>query len=212
MGKYLVTQGNYLALIGSNPSYFTTNNGYAQNTNRPVEEVSWIDATNYCAQLNQQETLAGRLPAGWSYRLPTESEWEYACRAGTTTAFYYGNDLRSGMANFDGTQEYDSVQGTISNTNGIMLTNTVAVGSYEPNAWGLSDMCGNAEEWCLDWLGTYPAGNVTDPQGPATGFYRIIRGGGLEYPGVYCRSAFRGDIDPTSKFANTGFRLVLAPN
>ena len=93
MGKYAVTQGEYLALMGSNPSYFTTHdyngNPIRPDLNRPVEQVSWIDATNYCAHLTQQEQAAGRLPAGWVYRLPTESEWEYACRAGTTTAFHY---------------------------------------------------------------------------------------------------------------------------
>jgi formylglycine-generating enzyme required for sulfatase activity len=212
MGKYLVTQGDYLALVGHNPSYFTTNNGYVQNTNRPVEEVSWYDASNYCAQLTQQEALAGRLPTGWSYRLPTESEWEYACRAGTTTALYYGNTLRSGMANFDGTSEYDSTLGTINNPAGINLAQTTAVGSYEANAWGLSDMCGNLYVWCLDWYDAYPGGNVTDPKGAATGFYRVIRGGSLSLQGYFCRSAFRGDIDPTLAFANIGFRLVLAPN
>ncbi|HEX3857619.1 MAG TPA: formylglycine-generating enzyme family protein [Verrucomicrobiae bacterium] len=208
MGRYLVTQGDYLALIGSNPSYFPTN--HVQNLNLPVEEVNWDDATNYCAQLTQQEALAGRLPLGWSYRLPTESEWEYACRAGTTTAFYYGNALRSGMANFDGTREYDSTGGTITNLTGINLAQTTVVGSYEANAWGLSDMCGNVEEWCWDWYGTYPSGNVTDPQGPATGPSHIVRGGAWFYPGVSCRSAERGDAFGFFNFL--GFRVVLAPN
>ena len=105
MGKYVVTQAEYLAVMGNNPSYFTTQDGngnpIALDLNRPVELVSWDDATNYCAHLTQQEQAAGRLPAGWVYRLPTESEWEYACRAGTTTAFYCGSALRSGMANFN---------------------------------------------------------------------------------------------------------------
>ena len=104
MGKYAVTQGEYLALMGSNPSYFTTNdyngNPITPDLSRPVEQVSWIDATNYCAQLTQQEQAAGRLPAGWVYRLPTESEREYACRAGTTTAFHYGNALQEGWRTF----------------------------------------------------------------------------------------------------------------
>ncbi len=210
MGKYLVTQGDYLALIGSNPSFFTTNNGYVQNLNRPVEGVNWDDATNYCAQLTQQEALAGRLPLGWAYRLPTESEWEYTCRAGTTTALYYGNMLRSGMANFDGHSEYDSTLGTINNPAGINLAQTTTVGSYEPNAWGLSDMSGNVDEWCLDWYGTYPSGNVSDPQGPATGSFHVVRGGSWTYQGVLCRSAQRGSAFGTINLL--GFRLVLAPN
>ena len=210
MGRHPVTQGNYLALMGSNPSFFTTNNGYVQNLHLPVEQVDWNDATNYCAQLTQQESLAGRLPAGWSYRLPTESEWEYACRAGTTTALYYGNELQSGMANFDGRYEYDSTLGTINNPSVTNLTQTTGVGSYEANAWGLSDMCGNVMEWCLDWYGTYPSGSVIDPQGPVTGTYHVIRGGSWSYQGVYCRSAQRGDAFGTFDFV--GFRVVLAPN
>lgn len=210
MGKYLVTQADYQTLIGSNVSFFTTNQGYAQNLNLPVEQISWNDATNYCGRLTQQEMLAGRLQTGWAYRLPTESEWEYACRAGTKTAFYYGNTLQSGKANFDGRYEYDSNLGTINNSTGINLTQTTVVGSYEANAWGLSDMCGNVLEWCSDWYGSYPDGNTTDPQGAATGSYHIVRGGGFGYQGVYCRSAQRG---VAAGFVNyLGFRVVLASN
>src|SRR6266478_3379850 len=137
MGKYLVTQGDYLAVVGSNPSYFTSANGYSDDLTRPVETVSWYDATNYCGLRTQQERAAGLIPTNYVYRLPTESEWEYACRAGTTTAFYLGSALRSGQANFDGQYEYDASVGTIANTNGIYLHRTTAVGSYQPNPWGL---------------------------------------------------------------------------
>src|ERR1035438_6723839 len=113
MGKYAVTQGEYLALIGSNPSWYTPANGYSQDLNRPVEQVSWADGTNYCAHLTQQEQAAGRLPSGWVYRLPTESEWEYACRAGTTTAFNFGSAIHGGMANFYSYLEYDASVGDI---------------------------------------------------------------------------------------------------
>ena len=147
MAKNLVSQGQYLALIGNNPSYFTTNGSNGQSIspglNRPVESVSWYDATNYCGKLTAVERAAGRLPTGLVYRLPTESEWEYACRAGTTTAFNLGPDLRSGMANFNGFEEYVSGIGSVFNSNGVALGQTTAVGSYAPNAWGLYDMHGN---------------------------------------------------------------------
>jgi formylglycine-generating enzyme required for sulfatase activity len=212
IGKYPVTQSNYLALIGTNPSFFTTNNGYNDNPNRPVESVSWNDATNYCALLTQQEISAGRLSEGWSYRLPTESEWECACRAGTSTAVYYGNELKSGMANFDGRFEYDYVTGTINNPPGIYLEQTTTVGSYQSNAWGLYDECGNVYEWCQDWYGTYPTGNVSDPQGVVSGSYRVFRGGSWSDEGQFCRSAQRGEAAEDSTFGSLGFRIVLAPN
>jgi formylglycine-generating enzyme required for sulfatase activity len=215
MGKYAVTQGEYLALMGNNPSYFTPIFGYLQYLNRPVETVSWIDATNYCAHLTQQEQAAGRLPSGWVYRLPTESEWEYACRAGTTTAFNFGSAIHGGMANFDDYYEYDASIGDIYVRNpadsGWDLQ-TTAVGSYHPNAWGLYDMHGNVWEWCRDWYGTYPAGSVTDPQGPTSGSARVFRGGNWGYYGRYCRSAQRISGDPSyGGVSYFGFRVVLAP-
>ena len=141
MGKYAVTQGEYLALMGSNPSYSTG------DLNLPVETVSWDDATNYCAHLTAQEQAAGRLPSGWVYRLPTESEREYACRAGTTTAFHYGSALHGGMANFYSYYEYDAAIGDIYvSSSTTYLGRTTTVGSYQPNAWGLHDMHGNVFE------------------------------------------------------------------
>ncbi|MCX6921685.1 MAG: SUMF1/EgtB/PvdO family nonheme iron enzyme, partial [Verrucomicrobia bacterium] len=212
IGKYAVTQGEYLALIGNNPSWFTPVNGYAQNISRPVEKVSWNDATNYCARLTQQEQIAGRLPFGWVYRLPTESEREYACRAGTTTAFHYGNALHGGMANFYSYYEYDaSIGNIIVNNPTTFLGGTTTVGSYQPNAWGLHDMHGNVREWCRDWYAAYPIGNVSDPQGPASGSYRLIRGGGWDWAGGNCRSAHRSPYGPTFRNDNFGFRVVLAP-
>jgi formylglycine-generating enzyme required for sulfatase activity len=216
MGKYAVTQGEYLALMGSNPSYFTTQDGngnpISPDLNRPVEEVSWIDATNYCAHLTQQEQAAGRVPSGWVYRLPTESEREYACRAGTTTAFHYGNALHGGMVNFYDYQEYDASIGSIYVSNPAVpwLPRTTTVGSYQPNAWGLYDVHGNVSEWCRDWYGTYPTGSVTDPQGATSGSGRVLRGGGWGDRGGYCRSARRSDGDPSLRRI-VGFRVVLAP-
>src|SRR3974390_2893182 len=122
MEKYLVTQGDYLEVVGSNPSYFRngidgTNHGGSGSTitnepHLPVENVSWDDAKIFCALRTQQERAAGLIPTNYVYRLPTEAEWEYAARAGTTTAFYLGNSLHSGQANFAGQYEYDSMLGT----------------------------------------------------------------------------------------------------
>ena len=212
MSRYLLTQGEYLAVVGSNPSYFTTQdclgNPINPDLNRPVETVSWYDATNYCYRLNVGE---GRLGSGWVYRLPTESEWEYACRAGTTTPFHYGPNLLSGMANFNGQYEYIGGVGTHNNPNGIYLGRTTAVGSYAPNGFGLYDMHGNVWEWCLDWHGTYPTGSVVNPRGPGAGPYRVFRGGNWGYNARTCRSARRDGGNPSYRNSNIGFRPVLAP-
>ncbi len=211
MEKYLVTQGDYFAVVGSNPSYFTSANGYSDDLTRPVERVSWFDATNYCAMRTQQERAGGLIPTNYVYRLPTESEWEYADRAGTTTAFYLGSGLHSGQGNFDGRYEYEASVGTISNSSGIYLGQTTAVGSYAANGWGLYDMIGNVWEWCQDWYGEYPAGSVTDPQGAATGRIRVVRGGRwLGFAGG-CRSANRNGSFPDGGINFLGFRVVLAP-
>jgi len=217
MGKYAVTQGEYLALMGSNPSYFTTTDAYGgpipPDLNRPVETVGWDDATSYCAHLTQQEQAVGRLPTGWVYRLPTESEREYACRAGTTTAFNFGSGIHGGMANFYNYWEYDAAIGDISVPSPAVawLPRTTTVGSYAPNAWGLHDMHGNVFEWCRDWYGTYPTGSVIDPQGAPSGSYRVIRGGGWNYGGRGCRSAYRYGGGPSAGYYSVGFRVVLAP-
>ena len=216
MGKYEVTQGEYLDVLGSNPSYFRNgrapfspgNGGAVTNELRhPVESVSWFDATNYCGKLTAREVGAGRIPAGWGYRLPTEAEWEYACRGGTTAAFHYGVALREGMANFNIRYEYDSTVGTIT-TSKKPLGRTSDVGSYASNAYGLYDMHGNVWEWCQDWYGPYP-GIATDPVGPNIGSYHVFRGGSWGYGGRYCRSAFRYDYYPDGGSIIIGFRVVL---
>ena len=200
MSRYEVTQGEYLTATGNNPSTFTG------DTNRPVEMVSWEDATNYCAKLTARERTAGRLPSGYEYRLPTEAEWEYACRGGTTTATAYGDSLSSTQANFDGAQPYGGA------AKGTNVTCTTPAGFYAPNAWGLYDMTGNVSEWCLDWyFGMLPGGTVIDPTGPNTAVYRVLRGGNWKTGGQWCRSAARlGSPPMDTHFAFIGFRPVLA--
>jgi formylglycine-generating enzyme required for sulfatase activity len=212
MAKYLVTQRDYLAVVGSNPSFFCVSNGFSVILTCPVEQVSWYDASNYCALRMQQERAGGLIPSNYVYRLPTEAEWEYACRAGTTTAFYLGSGLHSGQANFDGQYEYDASVGTINNPSGVDLQMTTPVGSYAANPWGLYDMIGNVLEWCQDWYGAYPAGSVIDPQGPGAGSFRVHRGGNWRGIAGYCRSAFRSDFAfPGGRYDGIGFRVLLAP-
>jgi formylglycine-generating enzyme required for sulfatase activity len=209
MDRFEVTQTRYLSLMGTNPSNRTG------DLNRPVEQVTWHNATNFCGRLTERERLAGRLPAGHVYRLPTEAEWEYACRAGTTTPFHYGNELRSGMANFDGKYEYPPCPPDTNfcfNPNGIFLSRTAPVGGYAPNAWGLYDMHGNVYEWVQDWYSNrLPGGSLIDPQGPATHTQRIIRGGRYYFYSYALRSGWRGSHLPGAFRIDLGFRTVLAP-
>lgn len=214
MGRREVTQGEYLSVMGNNPSgcngysyYYQTN--FGTDLSRPVENVTWSNAFDYCASLTVRERFLGRLPADYAYRLPTEAEWEYACRAGTTTPFHFGNELHSGMENFDGRHEYPPCGINCSNPSGIFLNRTVPVGSYAPNPWGLYDMHGNVSEWCQGWAGAYPGGAVIDPQPPSSGSWRIARGGGFYFWGESCRSAMRVFAEP-SYYNVIGFRVVLA--
>jgi formylglycine-generating enzyme required for sulfatase activity len=197
MGKYEVTQGEYLAVMGSNPSLF------AGDPNRPAEQVTWSDATNYCGRLTRQERGVGRIATDSVYRLPTEAEWEYACRAWTSTRFSYGDD--PGYTNLTNYAWYYDNSGVVWHP----------VGQKRPNPWGLYDMHGNVWEWCQDWFGDYAGGFALDPQGPATGWGHVVRGGGWRgwayHPGL-CRSASRIGIgnDPGGQ-PYDGFRVVLAP-
>ena len=214
MGKYEVTQGEYLAVMGSNPSWFngvreiwddgcqcTTNRDYT-DLSRPVETVSWEDATAYCAALTGRERLAGRIATNSVYRLPTEAEWEYACRGWTSTRFSYGDDPGyTNLTNYAWYWDNSDRQ-------------THPVGQKLPNPWGLYDMHGNVLEWCQDWFG-YSGGIAFDPRGPDTGSGRVFRGGGWggwSSLAGDCRSADRsGDFRPAAGIDPFGFRVVLAP-
>ena len=197
MGKYEVTQAEYHSVLGTNPSSGT-------GANRPVETVTWSQAVAYCEALTAIEAAAGRLPSGYEYRLPTEAEWEYCCRAGTTTEFSVGQTLDCSRASFWRNLHTGSL---------CMTTGTSSVGSYGANPWGLFDMSGNVWEWCLDrWDGAtaYPLAAVADPY-VANGPYGVIRGGGWDSDSPFCRSAFRNWWFPSAPTSQVGFRVVCAP-
>ena len=193
IGKCEVTQSEYQKVMGNNPSNETG------DANRPVERVSWFDAMEYCKKLTQACETQGRLPEGHVYRLPTEAEWEYACRAGTTTRFSYGEDKSAtqlnGCAWFS--RNSDST--------------THPVGTKQPNPWGLFDMHGNVWEWCIDrWEDSLPGGTITNSVRVAAGRLRVARGGSWLYDAKACRSANRDDYSPWDRCSDIGFRVVLA--
>ena len=195
MGQYEVTQGQYQAVMGDNPSHFTG------DPNLPVEQVTWDEVMEFCARLNEQS--GENQQEGYTYRLPTEAEWEYACRAGTTTGFSFGNDENE-LSKYGNSVLDDDYE------------NTAPVGSKKPNPWGLYDMHGNVWEWCLDEypMLSYPGGSVTDPVNryEVVAVFRVIRGGSwLNFPDR-CRSAARDFWGPLShRYDVRGFRIVLAP-
>ena len=180
-----VTQKQWKAVMEYNPSDFKRHGDKC-----PVENVSWEDVNQFIEKLCQMEDTQ-------AYRLPTEAEWEYACRAGTETAYCFGDDV----GKLKEYAWYDENSGK----------RTHPVAQLKPNAWGLYDMHGNVWEWCQDWYGDYPSESVTDPGGPSTGSYRVGRGGSWFYDAGYCRAASRGRISPGSRSSDLGLRLALSP-
>ncbi len=199
MGKYEVTQAQYKAMMGmhSNPSPF-------KGPELPVDSVSWDEATQYADNLTKKHA------AGLVYRLPTEAEWEYSCRGGRPRSQPFGigdgTSLSSDQANFDVNFPRGSAP------KGKYLEKTTPVGSYPPNALGLHDMHGNVWEWCADWYGPYPAGEATNPTGPAQGPSRVLRGGGWGSSNGFCRAASRYACRPGFRFFDLGFRLARVPS
>ncbi len=192
-GKFQVTQDQWEHVMGSNPSYYRNAGKHA-----PVERVSWDDCQAFTKKLCQLEGV----PEG-TYRLLTEAAWEYACRAGTQTPFCYGNDLDSGMANFDGYHPYGSGRKCEARKG------TMRVGSFHPNAWGLYDMHGNVWEWCQEWFQDWTSSGVAmDPLGPAPDHPRLCRGGGWLYPARDCRSANLNWFTPDWCSYDLGLRLA----
>jgi formylglycine-generating enzyme required for sulfatase activity len=199
LGKYEVTQAQYQAVMtGNTDSLSATPSEWPNNPNRPVEKVSWADAQIFLTRLNAQQSA--NIPAGWAYVLPTESQWEYACRAGTSTAYSWGATIASSNANYN----WDGAWNT-----GNDFKQTRDVGQYAANPWGFFDMHGNVWEWTADWYGaTYPTGNpVVDPTGEASGSNRVRRGGSWNITGTLLRSAIRSYDDPSSRNSNNGFRV-----
>jgi formylglycine-generating enzyme required for sulfatase activity len=189
LGKYEVTQAEYTGLMGKNPSYF------ADDLQRPVEKLSWFEALGYCVELTKRERAAGRLSADFEYRLPSEAEWEYACRAGSTNLFSFG----------DTTTEADQYAWTMENSS----ERSHPVGQKRPNAWGLHDMHGNVWEWCSDWFAPYPGTALTNPAGPARSEFKVFRGGGWNQAIEFARTRNRFMMSPTNGIHFVGFRLAL---
>lgn len=187
LGKTEITQAQYEAVTGRNPSTFKN-----VGKDAPVERVSWNSAMEFCEKLTARERSEDRLTPGYAFTLPTEAQWEYAYRAGTTSDFPGNSDAMAWhRENSDGT--------------------THPVGLKEPNTWGFHDMGGNVLEWCLDWYGDYPGGSIRDPMGPHRGYYRTARGGSWRAEPRLTRCAARSGGSAAREDYTLGFRIALSP-
>ena len=180
LGKFTITQEQYKLLMRKNPGGWSLPKG----DQLPITYLSWVDCQEFIKKLNAS-TKGG-------YRLPTEAEWEYACRAGTTTMYSFGDEITPNNANYDNSDKGKPVTG----------------GSYKPNAFGLYDMHGNVWEWCEEWFGDYPTEEVTDPQGLPIGESRILRGGSFDFSGSFARSAMRSNLTQGGRIQGSSFRLA----
>jgi formylglycine-generating enzyme required for sulfatase activity len=195
LGKYMVTQEQWEAVMGNHPSNF-------QGPKNPVEQVSWDDCQQFLGKLNARFSRQPQapLPDEGKFRLPSEAQWEYACRAGSTTQFYFGDDEKQ-LGQYAWYGENSGRK-------------THPVGEKKPNAWGLYDMHGNVWEWCQDWHdgGYYAKSPADDPTGPATGSDRVIRGGSWSLVAALCRSSCRFFYPPGFRFSRVGFRVARMPD
>jgi formylglycine-generating enzyme len=208
-GKYEITQGDWKRVVGKLPGELTAE--LPEGDRYPVGNVNYAEAEDFCRKLTELARAANELPAGWEFRLPTEAQWEYACRAGTTTATAFGDSLSRTQANFQGKPYNGGAD------NGPSLKRAAAVGNYPANAWGLHDMHGNTFEWCRDWYhATLPGGDDPDlysARATATmnrdgTVSRSRRGGAWTDDGMFCRTAFRVRFEPERRYDHIGFRIV----
>jgi len=203
--KYEVSQKEFQDIMGINNSTF-------KGDNYPVDMVSWFEAIEYCNALSKKEKLKPAYTVNndsvtWDrsangYRLPAEAEWEYACRAGTVTAFYTGNNITTSQANYDGNWPYGN------NPRGEYRRKFTEAGSFPANPWGLHDINGNAWEWCWDWFGPYSETDKENPSGASSGSTRVQRGGSWGSTGAELRCAFRRSYYPNERVISAGFRVA----
>jgi len=207
MGKYEVTQGEWKRIVGKLPGELTAAGG--EGDDLPVYNVNYAEAEGFCLRATELGRKAGDLPAGWEFRLPTEAQWEYACRSGTTTATPFGDKLSSKQANFQG-KPYNGAE------EGPSLKRATKVGSYPPNPWGLHDMQGNVVEWCRDWYHAKLPGGIDPDLSSVIGtmnrdgtFPRSRRGSAWTDDGWASRSAFRQRFEPERRYDHIGFRIAV---